>query len=291
MAALSTALPPIPADTVRAAETVFGSGNPYLRIGNETGRLFTEINPADLDPTRSQPAAVLARLALGTLFQYLECLPDHEAAEAVRLRTDWKYALHLPLHHPGIQPEAFCEFRRWLRAASSGQQVLGRIFGRLAAAGLLAWGARPYRDATSVLSVVCEQSRAGYMATAMHLALEAVAMACPEWLRQNSLPHWYERYSRTPVLTRRLQGAVGFEELTQSIGSDAQYLVEAVSSSLDPQLTALPEIATLRREWGRQYTHAGGESHWRPVRCADCTMTAGMPQASATHESSGSSFR
>jgi len=55
---------------------------------------------ADLDDTRGRHArspALLALLALVTVFQFLEGVPDRAAAEAVALRLDGTYALHLPV--------------------------------------------------------------------------------------------------------------------------------------------------------------------------------------------------
>ena len=74
-----TAFPPLPAETVHAAEAVFGKGNFYLTIGDQAGRLLTDLNFADLDSTGRQPIFFLARLSLVTVFQYVEDLPDRQA--------------------------------------------------------------------------------------------------------------------------------------------------------------------------------------------------------------------
>ena len=42
------------------------------------------------------------RLALVTVFQFLENLSDRQAADAVRARIDWKYALGLELTDTGF---------------------------------------------------------------------------------------------------------------------------------------------------------------------------------------------
>ncbi len=56
----------------------------------------------DLFPSRGQPAQEPWRLALVTLMQYAEGLTDRQAADAVRTRIDWKYALSLELTDPGF---------------------------------------------------------------------------------------------------------------------------------------------------------------------------------------------
>jgi transposase len=51
------------------------------------------------------------RLALVSILQFLEGLPDRQAAEAVRSRIDVKYLLGLPLSHPGFHYSVLSEFR------------------------------------------------------------------------------------------------------------------------------------------------------------------------------------
>lgn len=49
------------------------------------------------------------RLALITLLQFMEELPDRQAADAVRGRIDWKYLLGLDLTDPGFDATVVCE--------------------------------------------------------------------------------------------------------------------------------------------------------------------------------------
>ena len=50
----------------------------------------------------AKPAEAPGRLALATVLQYVEGLSDRQAADAVRGRIDWKYALGLSLIDPGL---------------------------------------------------------------------------------------------------------------------------------------------------------------------------------------------
>ncbi len=53
--------------------------------------------------------------------QYMENLTDRQAAEAVRARLDWKYALGLRLDDAGFDHSVLSEFRQWLlRGAKEG---------------------------------------------------------------------------------------------------------------------------------------------------------------------------
>jgi hypothetical protein len=64
------------------------------------GTISTDELFADLYPSHGQPAQAPWRLALVTVFQFQEGLSERQAAEAVRARIDWKYALSLELTDP-----------------------------------------------------------------------------------------------------------------------------------------------------------------------------------------------
>ncbi len=60
---------------------------------DEIGTLYSDGDFATLFPTDGQPAISPWRLALICVMQFIEGLSDRQAAEAVRSRIDWKYAL------------------------------------------------------------------------------------------------------------------------------------------------------------------------------------------------------
>src|SRR5258707_13335537 len=85
---------------------------------------------------RGKPGWPPSRLALVTIFQMAEDLTDRQAAEHVRTRIDWKYALGLDLADPGFDHSILSEFRGRVAAGGLDQVVLDRLLGRLAAGGL-----------------------------------------------------------------------------------------------------------------------------------------------------------
>ncbi len=92
-----TPIPTIPAETIRIARAAFPQGNIYMQLKDELGSIYKDEAFGHLFPQRGQPAAAPWRLALITLMQYMEGLSDRQAADAVRSRIDWKYALELLL--------------------------------------------------------------------------------------------------------------------------------------------------------------------------------------------------
>src|SRR4029079_17054816 len=113
----------IPEATQRVARAAFPKGTLCLRIGDQLRRLYRDAQFADLFPIRGQPAASPARLALASVLQYVEGLSDRQAADAVRGRIDWKYALRLELTDPGFNHPVLSEFRSRLVNSQAERQL------------------------------------------------------------------------------------------------------------------------------------------------------------------------
>ena len=92
----------IPAETVRVARAAFPKGTLVTRLRDEFSALDQDEDFHSLYPARGQPGLTPWRLALVTVLQFLEHLSDRQAADAVRARIDWKYALGLELTDPGF---------------------------------------------------------------------------------------------------------------------------------------------------------------------------------------------
>ena len=87
----------VPAETARVARTAFPKGMVVTRRHDEFSALFEDKDVRALYPTRGQPGLPPWRLALVTVFQFLEHLSDRQATDALRPRIDWTYALGLEL--------------------------------------------------------------------------------------------------------------------------------------------------------------------------------------------------
>ena len=86
---------PVPPETARVARAVFPKGNRYMTRRDELGIIYPNDLFADLSPQVGHYGEPPWRLALVTLMQFSENLTDRQAADAVRRRMDWKYALGL----------------------------------------------------------------------------------------------------------------------------------------------------------------------------------------------------
>ena len=113
------------------------------RLRDEFSIIYQDDDFGGLYPSQGQPALTPWRLALVTVFQFLENLSDRQAADAVRARIDWKYALGLELTDPGFDYSVLSEFRRRLVAGGQEALLLDRLLERLTARGLVRARGRP----------------------------------------------------------------------------------------------------------------------------------------------------
>ena len=104
----------IPAMTHLVAHAAFSNGSLVIRLRDAFGPIFNDAAFAGLYPSLGQPAESPARLALVTILQFVENFADREAANAVRARIDWTYALGLELSDPGFHYSVLSAFRQRL---------------------------------------------------------------------------------------------------------------------------------------------------------------------------------
>ena len=91
------------------------------------GGIYRDEEFLSLFATRGQPAEAPWRLALVLVLQTVEGLTDRQAAEAVRGRIDWKYALGLELTDPGFDASVLSEFRTRLVEGQAETRLLDRL--------------------------------------------------------------------------------------------------------------------------------------------------------------------
>src|SRR5215472_9233951 len=154
MSLKSLPLPPVPEETARVARAVFPRGNALMQLRDTLGTIYTDEQFADLFPSHGQPAEAPWRLALVTMFQFMEHLTDRQAADAVRSRLDWKYALSLELTDPGFDHTVLSEFRSRLLAGKAEQRLLDLVLEQARTRGWLTGRGQQRTDSTQVLAAV-----------------------------------------------------------------------------------------------------------------------------------------
>jgi transposase len=218
--------------------------------------------------TRGKPGWPPSRLALITIFQEAEDLTDRQAAEAVRTRLDWKYALGLGLADPGFDHSILSEFRGKVAGAGLEQVALDALLARLAAEGLVRAGGNQRTDSTHVIAAVAALNRLELAGESVRAALEALTAAHPAWLAQRiCVADFARRYGAPMTSWRRPASRSGQDELAVAYARDGYALAGAVYDRAAPAwLRELPAVDVLRRVLLQNYTRTITEDGREVIR-------------------------
>ncbi|MFF1379250.1 transposase [Streptomyces sp. NPDC058308] len=110
-----------------------------MRLRDEVGVLFEDEQFVEAFPSRGGPGLSPGMLALVSVLQYAENLTDRQAAEQVKGRIDWKYALSLELEDPGFDFSVLCGFRARLIERGLEEKILDILLQRARELDLPGW--------------------------------------------------------------------------------------------------------------------------------------------------------
>src|SRR4029453_9607836 len=107
-----------------------------------------------------------------------------------------KYLLGLPLADPGFDSTVLSEFRARLVAGAAETLLLDAVLEIGALHQLLKAGGRQRTDSTHVLAAARAMNRIECVHETLRHALDVLALAAPEWLLGEALPHSAEADER-----------------------------------------------------------------------------------------------
>jgi transposase len=254
----------IPAETARIARAAFPKGTVVIRLRDEFSTLYQDEDFRAFYPARGQPALAPWRLALVTVFQFLAHLSDRQAADAVRARIDWKYALGLELTDPGFHFSVLAEFRQRLVAGQAEHLLLDRMLAHFKARGLIKARGKQRTDSTYVLGAVHDLHLLELVGETLRAALDDLAAVAPDWLQTIAQPSWFERYAHRIEDYRLPKSQTKREALALEVGADGFRLLDALDApDAPPEARAHPMVQTLRDVWRVHYARDDGRPRWR----------------------------
>ncbi|MGW4914248.1 transposase [Streptomyces sp. NPDC004270] len=115
----------IPALTVRVARAGNPHGTAAMWIRDVLDGLFSDEDFTAWYPRDGRPGLSPAQLATVCVLRYALNLSDRQAAEAVRCRIDFKYALGLELEDPGFHHGVLSDFLRPARRGRPRRPAVG----------------------------------------------------------------------------------------------------------------------------------------------------------------------
>jgi transposase len=234
-----------------------------MRMRDELGTLFDDEQFAAVYAREGQPALHPWRLALVSVMQFAENLSDRQAADAVRARIDWKYALGLDLSDEGFHYSALSEFRTRLVEGSLEHVLLDRLLERCRERGWLNVRGRQRTDSTHVVGAVRALNQLELVGETLRATLNVLATVTPDWLKEQVPPEWYERYGDRIEDTRLPKEKTEREALSRRIGDDGFHLLSCVEQAAQQGmnwLKPLPAVQTLEQIWAQQYRMTNGHA-------------------------------
>lgn len=184
----------IPEETARVARAVYPKGNLSMKMRDALGTIYQDESFAHLFPYNGRPVEAPWRLAFITVVQFLEELPDRQAADAVRGRIDLKYALGLELVDPGFDFTILSDFRARLVQGEAEQVLLDSMLALFKERGWLKQRQQQRTDSTHILAKIRAINRLICVGEAMRFALNSLAVVAGEWLLAHAEQEWLYRY-------------------------------------------------------------------------------------------------
>ena len=199
-----------------------------------------------------------------TVVQFLEGLPDREAADAVRGRIDLKYALGLELSDPGFDFSILSDFRKRLVEGEAEHLLLDAMLTVFKEQGWLKERQRHRTDSTHVLAKVRAIHRLMCVGEAMRFALNSLAIVAGEWLLTQSDPEWVDRYGHRIEESHLPRSQEERQATAELIGRDGSQLLNDLYAGEAPAfLREVPAVEILRRIWIQNYVWVDGQLRWR----------------------------
>jgi transposase len=219
---------PIPSEIAVWGVQHLAADSAYRLVGDVLYAVLHDTDFADLYHAEGKPAVSPVLLAFVTAFQAFENMSDRAAANAVRTRLDWKYALHLPLDDAGFDASVLCEFRQRLLDHQAETRIFEAVLAQLQAQGLLKRRGTQRSDSTHVLAAVRSLNRLETVGEALRAALNALAVAAPDWLTVHADPAWIRRYGLRFDEGRLPEGQTKRHALAVQIGQDGYNLLHVI---------------------------------------------------------------
>jgi transposase len=258
----------MPEETGRIGKGLLGENDPYRLIGDQLFEKWKEEEFADLYSSEGKPGYSPVILAFVSVFQFMERLADRQAAQALRMRLDWKYALHLPLEDAGFDFSVLSEFRDRLIEGQAEKRVFEKLVEEIRAMGLIKERGKQRSDSIAMLVKVRRLSRIEMVVETLRLAVIALVEAHREWCEEIIPPSWEDRYGERFV--RQRYSEKEWQEYEANIGNDGQWLLKRLSDGGAPaELQDLPAVQVLSTVWAQQFRAAYGQMVYKDLKKYD----------------------
>lgn len=188
---------------------------------------------------------------LGVLiFQFLERVPDRQAAELVKYHLGWKLALNLDLSFKGIHHTTLSYFRDRLLAHGQSDLAMRMIGQGLQAAGFIKKREKQRLDSTHVVAVVARLSSLECVRETLALALEELSQKLMVDQRPEFWEIVWERYVENKLDYKSSEETL--QAKRRQAGADCWRLLRWLEP-LETEIRQSKQVALLREVFAQQY--------------------------------------
>jgi transposase len=275
----------MPADTAELGRKLLKEDDPYRVIGDQLSDIVRDEDFATMYAETGRDAVWPSLLAMVTLFQFQENIPDREAAEMVVKRLDWKYALHLPLDYAGFHFTDSHNFRERLMENEREALVFDKLLSKVRTLGFLKKRGKQRTDSTHVIGVVRKLSRLELVTETLRVTLRAIKGTDESWYRRVLPAAFCEVYVETRRDYRLSQAER--EAALRKAGEDGFWLLEHIDRHSPAAVRELDEVQTMRTIWEQQYERVEGRTVAREkmeVNAKDLIVSPHEPEVRAAQK-------
>jgi transposase len=281
-----------------AQERLFSAKNLYadlLREGSAEMAVQRHLAPmlADEDfeamyKDGGRPPVSPKILALVSLLQTMDRIPDREAAYDATVRLDWQVIFGVDPGWTGFDPSLLTVFRRRMLAHPGVKDLFDRVLEKLIELKLVRPEGKQRLDSTWVFGLLRTLSRLENLKEALRVALRAIEERSAEGASfVKGLPAETWKRAMRKMDLRGLDGQER-QELTLTLGRDIVLVLGRIETASE-DLKGVPEVETLRRIFEQNFTvhrrKRGKRGRKRTVvKLRDFTETPGQDRISSPHE-------
>jgi len=258
----------MPPETERIGKRLLKENDVYRLIGERLFEQITEEEYADLYSVEGKPGISPVILAFITVFQYMEKLSDRQAINSLRMRLDWKYALHLELEYEGFDFSVLSEFRDRLIEGQAEGRVFEKLVEQIRKMGLIKEHGKQRTDSIAMLSKVRRLSRLESVVETLRLAIVAIVDTDRKWSKAVIPPDWEEKYGERFV--RQRYSEKEWQEYEEQIGDNGHWLLGRLEKGSAPaEVQNLPEVQVLKTVWAQQFREEAGKMVYKDLKTYD----------------------
>jgi hypothetical protein len=237
------------------APTLFGDQDRYKRFALQVWPLLAK-GRAELEACyvleNGRPGIEPVVLLGVLLLQFLDRVPDRQAAELLKYHLGWKLALNLDLSFQGVHPTTLSHFRDRLLAHGQGDLAMRLIGEGLQAAGWIQKRAKQRLDSTHVVAAVARLSALECVRETLALALRELHPKLSVAPRPEFWEALWERYVDNKLDYKSNEETL--QAKRRQAGLDAGRLLQWVErQDGGPGAGPGQPVALLRTVFGQQY--------------------------------------